>query len=75
MKDESNYEQEVELYEEFKEVEIIFAEDQVPLELTCRFCFSKVCDVKNPLIGACNCSGSVRLIHVECLKQWLDFKK
>ena len=29
----------------------------------------------NPLISPCNCTGSVGMIHVHCLKDWLETKK
>lgn len=29
----------------------------------------------NPLITPCNCTGSMRYIHVQCVREWLDSKK
>ena len=29
----------------------------------------------NPLVTACACTGSMRWIHLECLREWLDGKK
>ena len=29
----------------------------------------------NPLISPCQCTGSVGMIHVHCLKDWLETKK
>jgi hypothetical protein len=38
----------------------------------CRFCFdpADAAAVNNPLITPCKCVGSVRYIHLQCLKQW-----
>lgn len=41
----------------------------------CRFCLSSEATAENPLIAPCKCSGSVRLVHLDCLKQWLDSRK
>lgn len=41
----------------------------------CRFCWSSVTEAGNPLISSCQCAGSVRFIHYNCLKMWLDNKK
>lgn len=32
------------------------------------------CDATNPLISACQCDGSMRLIHLNCLRQWIREK-
>jgi E3 ubiquitin-protein ligase DOA10 len=32
-------------------------------------------DEPNPLISVCKCSGSVKLVHLYCLRSWLDSKK
>lgn len=42
---------------------------------SCRFCWSSVTEPTNPLITSCKCAGSVRFIHYNCLKQWLEGKK
>ena len=43
----------------------------------CRICYEEedpIEEDKNPLVQACHCSGSLKYIHLNCLKQWL-FKK
>ena len=40
----------------------------------CRFCWTNDRSLENPLISACKCSGGVRFIHFECLRQWLKTK-
>lgn len=41
---------------------------------TCRICLSKSTNDDNPLISPCLCSGSVKYLHLNCLKQWLKSK-
>ena len=42
---------------------------------TCRICLSEGDFFgPNPLINPCNCTGSVRFIHINCLKKWLTSK-
>ena len=58
--------------------------DDLKQSKSCRICFigendqdskSKKTDAaKNPLITPCDCSGSSRYIHLDCLKQWLQSK-
>lgn len=40
----------------------------------CRICFEHRQKDKNPLISICSCTGSVKFIHLNCLKQWLKTK-
>lgn len=37
----------------------------------CRICYLNEEESKNPLIKPCNCSGSLKYIHFECLKKWI----
>jgi hypothetical protein len=43
-------------------------------EATCRVCWEKETELSNPLISHCHCSGSVRFIHLDCMKRWLSGK-
>lgn len=43
-------------------------------EETCKICWGGDCDGSNPLISACQCDGSMRLIHLNCLRQWIREK-
>ena len=40
----------------------------------CRICFegTPIDDASNPLVSPCHCAGSLRYIHVNCLRRWLD---
>ena len=40
----------------------------------CRICYEEENpkdELNNPLVQACHCSGSLKYIHLNCLKQWL----
>ena len=44
-------------------------------ETRCRICLGNDSPVINPLISSpCKCSGTVKLIHANCLQQWLKSK-
>lgn len=40
----------------------------------CRICFGSKSDEENPLISACKCTGTMKFIHLQCLKAWLNLK-
>ena len=40
-------------------------------EILCRICYEEKDEKDNPLIQPCNCHGSLKYIHLNCLKQWL----
>ena len=40
----------------------------------CRICMNPEVTIENPLISICKCSGSMKFIHYECLKAWMDTK-
>lgn len=42
---------------------------------TCRICLSYEADSTNPLISPCKCSGSMKFIHLLCLRHWLNSRK
>lgn len=42
--------------------------------LICRICLSEE-EPENILISPCNCTGSMKHIHLECLREWLEGKK
>lgn len=64
---------------EFKEVEMLMNPTEVNNENndlpTCRVCWRYQTEPDNPLIKNCACIGSIRFIHYQCLKKWLDAKK
>jgi hypothetical protein len=36
----------------------------------CRICLCEDNEMTNPLINPCKCSGTMKYIHLQCLKQW-----
>lgn len=38
----------------------------------CRICYGEEDTASNPLVQPCKCSGSMKYIHLTCLKQWLN---
>ena len=42
-------------------------------EKLCRICLSED-EPDNPIISACMCIGSVKYIHLNCIREWLDSK-
>lgn len=40
-------------------------------EFTCRVCLGDFVSEKNPLICPCKCSGTMKYIHLSCLRKWL----
>ena len=40
----------------------------------CRICYGKDTSIENPLICPCICKGSMKYIHFQCLKNWLNSK-
>ena len=43
----------------------------------CRICYEEedpISNFDNPLVQPCNCSGSLKYIHLNCLKHWLNTK-
>jgi len=54
-------------FEEIHEVREPDSED-----VMCRFCWIGDQTEENPIIGSCRCDGSIKYIHFNCLKLWLD---
>ena len=55
-------------------------EDRKPIlaksteEIICRICLAEE-EPDNPIISPCKCIGSVKYIHLNCIKEWLEGKK
>ena len=43
-------------------------------DCACKICCCEDSEPNNPLISPCKCIGSMRLIHLECLRRWLKSK-
>lgn len=37
----------------------------------CRICYLEEESIENPLVQPCKCSGSLKYIHLKCLKHWI----
>ena len=49
------------------------AADAVEVEApSCRICLSDEQERDNPMISPCKCDGTMKYIHVNCLKEWLQ---
>jgi hypothetical protein len=42
------------------------------ISIECRYCFSD--EDQNDLIKPCKCEGSMRFVHIKCLKDWISNK-
>lgn len=40
----------------------------------CRICLSEAFTPENPFIAPCACDGSMKFIHLQCLREWLKSK-
>ena len=38
----------------------------------CKICYGEEEDQENPLVQPCQCSGTLKYIHLNCLKHWLN---
>ena len=44
-------------------------------QIVCRICLGEENEIENPLICPCKCSGTMKHIHIECLREWLKSKQ
>jgi hypothetical protein len=49
------------------------AKDDTP-QGTCKVCLGDEQTLDNFMVSPCNCKGSCELIHIQCLKQWIQSK-
>ncbi|KAM6163547.1 putative E3 ubiquitin-protein ligase MARCHF10 [Rhynchocyon petersi] len=54
--------------------ESLLEEDSEEEEDLCRICQIAGGSLTNPLLEPCGCVGSLRFVHQECLKKWLQVK-
>ena len=40
----------------------------------CRICLGETYTIDNPFINPCGCDGSMKYIHLQCLREWLKSK-
>ena len=46
-------------------------EAELEADSLCRICFCSETSNENPLIAPCDCTGSIKYIHTDCIRQWL----
>ena len=62
-------------YEVFKEQINVPSVPEADRNEMCRFCWLNEYTDKNPKVCTCKCEGSVKYIHYECLRAWLQTKQ
>ena len=40
----------------------------------CKFCFGEKSTMDNPLFSVCKCKGTMKFVHLLCLKSWIKTK-
>ena len=61
--------------EKAKEIKIKEIQEKDPKnKAICRICYGDDSTFENPLISPCICKGSMKFIHYDCLKNWLNSK-
>ena len=50
----------------------VSGKSNISVENQCRICFDCSHNKENPLACLCKCSGSVRYVHLKCIRRWLD---
>ena len=63
-----------EFEEEAVEIDCGVVDPNVCPDIQCKVCWDNTSTQENPLLNSCQCDGSVRFIHYECLKYWLKQK-
>ena len=48
--------------------------DDESSSIQCRFCWGTTCNEEDPLINVCDCGGTMKYIHLQCLKRWVKSK-
>ena len=55
-------------------VDFVISVKKKKLPRLCKVCYNEEENPENPLVQPCHCSGSLKYIHLDCLKQWLNTK-
>jgi len=46
----------------------------VPISKICRFCLEDTESIENPMVSPCNCTGTVKFVHLKCLRHYYENK-
>lgn len=49
-------------------------EDKINIDYCCRLCYQNESSISDPLISPCKCNGSMKYIHLSCLKRSISSK-
>ena len=60
-----------EFEEEAVEIDCGVVDPKTSPDIQCKVCWDNTSTKENPLLNSCQCDGSVRYIHYDCLKFWL----
>lgn len=60
---------------EFTTIDEGVAREAIGIYSACRICQQDDFDEENPLVSPCGCTGSMKFIHLECLRGWLNTHK
>eukprot|EP01066_Platyproteum_vivax_P010159 Platyproteum_vivax@DN4522_c0_g1_i1.p1 len=54
-----------------EETDVEFEMDDL-MANTCRICLSEGSETNNPLVSPCNCNGTMKYVHLQCLRSWME---
>ena len=54
--------------------ESVEIEEATGEEIVCRICYERQSSRENPLLSPCKCDGTVKYLHLNCLKMWIKSK-
>ena len=57
-----------------EEKQMLSSNSLIESDSECRICRSTDYTEDNPLISPCKCSGSIKYIHIECIRAWYETK-
>ena len=46
-------------------------DNEVESQKTCKICYSNLESNNNPMLSPCKCSGTMKHIHLDCLRHWI----
>ena len=61
-------------YNEAVKESLIQCESNAGIGELCKICHTEEDTIRNPLLSICHCTGSMRFVHYNCLKIWLNYK-
>lgn len=59
---------------EFSEIRTVLPVPPEEANFMCKICWMETETEDNPKVNACSCKGSIKYVHFQCLKWWLETK-